>query len=207
MALGVSAILFAWCARPVRPPVLAASPSPAAGPPSAAPSSPGSAGPGGARQGPAVQRADDVMELRRHALLIPVAGFRAEDLRDSFADAREGHVHEAIDILAPRGTKVIAADDGTVVKLLRSRRGGLSVYQFDAGSSYCYYYAHLDRYALRLHEGLAVRKGDTIGYVGTSGNASWRSPHLHFAVLRLGPEKLWNRGTAVNPYPIWARGE
>jgi murein DD-endopeptidase MepM/ murein hydrolase activator NlpD len=147
--------------------------------------------------------ADDLAWLRRRALAIPVAGLGPEDLRDTFADAREGRRHEAIDLLAPRGTRVIAADDGIVVRLLTSSRGGRSVYQLDPSSTYCYLYAHLDRYVLRLREGLVLRKGETLGYVGSSGNASWRTPHLHFAVVKMGPEKAWGRGTALNPFALW----
>jgi murein DD-endopeptidase MepM/ murein hydrolase activator NlpD len=126
------------------------------------------------------------------------------DLRDTVAEARDGHRrHEAVDLLAPRGSKVLAVDDGIVVRLVSSSRGGRSIYQFDRSSTYCYYYAHLDRYALRLREGQRVHKGETIGYVGSSGNASWRTPHLHFAISRLGPEKAWSRGTPINPYRVW----
>lgn len=148
--------------------------------------------------------AEDLDWLRRRALAIPVAGLGPHDLRDTFADSRDGHRHEAIDLLAPYGTEVIAADDGIVVKVLVSARGGRSVYQLDPSSTYCYYYAHLDRYALRLREGLVLRKGETVGYVGTSGNASWRAPHLHFAVLKLGPDKACGHGTALNPFTVWA---
>lgn len=199
--MGLGAILLAWCARPPRPPALASPPSAAAAQPQSTPPPPPSAEPAVVEG-----RAEDVERLRRRGLAIPVAGVGASGLRDTFADARDGHRrHEAIDLLAPRGTKVVAVDDGTVVKLVTSSRGGRSIYQFDAGSSYCYYYAHLDRYALRLREGQSVRKGQTIGYVGASGNASWRTPHLHFAIFKLGPEKAWSQGTPLNPHLIWRR--
>jgi murein DD-endopeptidase MepM/ murein hydrolase activator NlpD len=190
--VGLGAIVFAWCSRtPGRqrswPP-----------PPAAV----------GERPGGEPGAAQDLAWLRLRGLAIPVEGLSARDLKDTFDEIRDGHRrHEALDILAPRGRKVIAADDGTVVKLVTSSRGGRSVYQFDPSSSYCYYYAHLDRYALRLREGLVLRKGETIGYVGTSGNASWRTPHLHFAVLKLGPEKAWWRGTALNAFRIWVPRE
>ncbi len=142
--------------------------------------------------------------LRARALVVPVSGVLARDLRDSFTESRRGHAHEAIDILAPRGTRVLAADDGTVVKLFRSTRGGLTIYQHDATSTFCYYYAHLAGYAPGLREGLAVRKGETIGYVGTTGNAPPQTPHLHFAVSKLGPEKRWWQGTAIDPFSAWA---
>jgi murein DD-endopeptidase MepM/ murein hydrolase activator NlpD len=184
VALGLGAILLAWCARPPRGVVV--EPHAVAGGLPA----------GGGR---------DVDVLRARALAVPVAGFEPEDLRDSFAESRSGHTHEAIDLLAARGTRVIAADDGTIVRLFTSARGGLTIYQFDPTTTYCYYYAHLDGYAPGLREGLAVRRGDTLGYVGSTGNAPRQAPHLHFAVSRLGPEKRWEQGTAINPFPLWLR--
>ena len=136
--------------------------------------------------------------LRR--LAIPVAGVSLKDLRDTFDDGRPGHRHEAIDIPAPLGTRVLAVDDGTLVKLFRSVPGGLTIYQFDPGARYSYYYAHLDGYAEGVREGMRLRRGDVIGYVGTTGNASPSAPHLHFAVFRLGPERRWWQGEAINPF-------
>lgn len=138
-------------------------------------------------------------------LAIPVAGVSAAQLTDTFSDARAGHRHEALDIPAPRGTPVIAADEGNVVKLFTSKQGGLTVYQFDDSGNWCYYYAHLDRYAPSLKEGMLLRKGDVLGYVGTTGDAPPNAPHLHFAIFRLGPEKHWWHGTAINPFPLLKR--
>lgn len=136
-------------------------------------------------------------------LLIPVQGVAPAQLHDTFSDARsEGRVHDAIDILAPAGTAVLAVADGTVEKLFDSRRGGLTIYQFEPGGRYCYYYAHLQRYADGLAEKQAVRRGQVIGYVGSTGNASAGAPHLHFEVHRLGPERHWWQGEALNPYPL-----
>jgi murein DD-endopeptidase MepM/ murein hydrolase activator NlpD len=135
-------------------------------------------------------------------LILPVAGLGAEDLLDTYTDARgPGRSHEAIDIMAPTGTAVLAVDDGQIVKLFDSKPGGLTIYQFDSERELAYYYAHLDRYADGLSEGMQVRRGDLIGYVGSSGNANEAAPHLHFAIFVLGPEKNWWQGTAVNPYP------
>jgi murein DD-endopeptidase MepM/ murein hydrolase activator NlpD len=145
----------------------------------------------------------DVTTLRARALLIPVQGIESKSLRDTFADDRGGRHHEAIDILAPRGTPILAVDDGRVEKLFTSRFGGLTIYQFDGQGEYCYYYAHLDGYAAGLAEGGLVRRGDVIGYVGTTGNAPPQTPHLHFTIFRLGSEKRWWQGTAVNAYPVW----
>ncbi|HET7451135.1 MAG TPA: M23 family metallopeptidase [Thermoanaerobaculia bacterium] len=135
-------------------------------------------------------------------LVMPVAGVTPADLRDSFAEIHSGHRHEAIDILAPRGTAVVAVADGTIRKLFHSVPGGITIYEFDPGGTLCYYYAHLDRYAEGLTEGQRVGAGDVIGYVGTSGNAPPGTPHLHFAIYRLGPEKRWWEGTAIDPYPV-----
>ncbi|HWQ55990.1 MAG TPA: M23 family metallopeptidase [Bryobacteraceae bacterium] len=146
-------------------------------------------------------------DLAERRLLIPVEGVRPKDLVDTFDQARaEGRRHDAIDIIAPRGTPVLAVEDGTVVKLFASEAGGLTVYQFDRSETWCYYYAHLDRYATGLREGMRLKRGDLVGYVGTSGNAAPDNPHLHFAVHRLGPEKRWWEGTPVNPFPLLTAG-
>jgi len=145
----------------------------------------------------------DVERLRARALRFPVAGAAPSALRDSFAESRVGHVHEAADILAPRGTRVLAVDDGRIEKLFTSVRGGISVYQFDADESYCYYYAHLDNYAPWLKEGALVRRGSLVGYVGTTGNAPENAPHLHFAVFKLGADRRWWGGTPINPFELW----
>ena len=141
-------------------------------------------------------------ELLARDLLLPVDGVRGSDLHPSFTEARGERAHEAIDILAPRGTPVRAVDAGRIVKLFVSERGGMTVYQFDETERYCYYYAHLDRYAEDLTEGQQVRRGQIIGYVGTSGNAPPDTPHLHFALFRLGPEKRWWEGEPVDPYSL-----
>ena len=134
-------------------------------------------------------------------LTVPVVGVRNADLRDSFEDGRPGHRHQAIDIPAPIGTPVVAAIDGRLAKLFASVPGGLTIYEFDSFGRYAYYYAHLQRYADGVVEGMALKRGQLIGYVGTTGNAPKNAPHLHFAIFRLGPEKHWWEGEAVNPYP------
>jgi murein DD-endopeptidase MepM/ murein hydrolase activator NlpD len=135
-------------------------------------------------------------------LAMPIANMDPKTLTDSFNDARTGHKHEALDIPAPRGTPVLAVAEGNVAKLFNSKQGGLTVYQFDNSQRYAFYYAHLDRYAPGLKEGMLLRKGDTLGYVGSTGDASPNAPHLHFAVFQLGPEKNWWKGTALNPLPM-----
>lgn len=138
------------------------------------------------------------------SLTIPVAGVPASQLQDTFGDVRGGgeRAHEALDIMAPRGTPVLAASDGKVEKLFTSVPGGLTLYEFDPGGRYAYYYAHLDRYAPGMAEGMQLKRGDLIGYVGSTGNASEDAPHLHFAIFVLGPEKRWWQGTAIDPYPL-----
>jgi len=141
-------------------------------------------------------------------LLLPVEGIQPAQLQDTFDDARGdgSRTHEALDIMAPRGTPVLAAIDGSIEKLFTSDAGGLTIYQFDPQRENAYYYAHLDRYADGLAEGQAVRRGEVIGYVGSSGNASDDAPHLHFAIFKLGPEKRWWQGEAIDPYPLLAPG-
>lgn len=103
---------------------------------------------------------------------------------------------------APRGSPVVAVDDGTLTRLSRSPAGGMSVYQLDAAERHCFFYAHLERYAAGLAEGQPVKRGDVIAYVGTTGNAPPNTPHLHFAIHEVtSPKQCWGR--AVDPYPLW----
>ena len=145
----------------------------------------------------------DVENLRGRTLEIPVRGLDADDLVSSFADARGRRRHEAIDILAPRGTDVLAVEDGVVAKIFTSDAGGLTVYQFDPTKTFVYYYAHLDSYAPGLKEGSTLRRGDVVGAVGTTGNAPKDTPHLHFAISKLDPDKRWWGGTALDPFLVW----
>ena len=149
--------------------------------------------------------AADIARLRLRALQIPVASVQASDLLDTYLQARGGGVrsHEAIDIAARPGTPVLAVEDGHIAKLFLSQRGGRTIYHFDDGMEFSYYYAHLEKYADGLREGMHVRKGQVIGYVGGTGNAAPDSPHLHFAIFRLGPERQWWRGTPLNPFSVW----
>ncbi|MCZ8256840.1 MAG: M23 family metallopeptidase, partial [Polaromonas sp.] len=128
----------------------------------------------------------------------------AAQLTDTYSQARAaGTPHEAVDIMAPRGTPVLAVEDGKLVKLFLSKPGGITIYQFDPDNQYAYYYAHLDRYADGITEGASLRKGQVIGFVGSTGNASPDAPHLHFAIFKLGPERQWWRGAPLNPYLVW----
>jgi len=140
------------------------------------------------------------------ALSMPIAGIDPATLKNTFNEIHGGHPHEALDIMAPRGTPVLAVDHGKIVKLFTSKLGGLTIYQFNDAQTLCYYYAHLDHYAASLEEGQTVHRGDVIGYVGSTGNASPQAPHLHFAVMELGPERQWWKGTAIDPLPLLQHG-
>jgi peptidoglycan LD-endopeptidase LytH len=154
-------------------------------------------------EAPAIMRAAPPAALTGRRLEIPVEGVQPEQLSRSFDQRRDGtRPHEAIDILAPRNTPVKAVEDGTIARLFLSKAGGITIYQFDPTEQFCYYYAHLERYADGLREGDNVKKGQILGYVGTSGNAPKNTPHLHFAVFKLNAEKHWWEGTPIDPYDI-----
>lgn len=143
--------------------------------------------------------------LAQRSLEVPVVGIAPARLSDNYEQSRGKRTHEAIDILAPAGTPVVAVDDGRIVKLFTSKPGGLTIYQYDRDGRLAYYYAHLQRYAEGVREGMEVRRGTLIGYVGTTGNADPGTPHLHFAVFRLGTPPRWWQGDPVNPYPALSR--
>ncbi len=142
----------------------------------------------------------DLEVLRQKRLRIPIDGVAHAALQQSFDQARGEGRHEAVDILAPRGTPVRAVEAGVVGKLFTSARGGITVYQYDPSGVFCYYYAHLDRYAEGLREGQRLGAGDVVGYVGTTGNAPKDTPHLHFAIFRLTERGRWWEGVAIDPY-------
>jgi murein DD-endopeptidase MepM/ murein hydrolase activator NlpD len=146
-------------------------------------------------------------ELVQRDLLVPVQGVPRTGLQDTYDDARgQGRVHNAIDIMASRGTPVMATEAGRIARLFTSNLGGLTIYQFDPTETYCYYYAHLDHYAPGLKEGDQVAKGQVIAFVGSTGDASPDAPHLHFEITRLHADKKWWQGDAINPYPILREG-
>jgi peptidoglycan LD-endopeptidase LytH len=132
----------------------------------------------------------------------PFPALKASELHESFNEIHHGHRHQAIDIMKAHGTPIHAVVDGTTRKLFTSRAGGTTIYEFDSSETYRYYYAHLDRYADGLHESVAVKHGQILGYVGTSGNAAPDAPQLHLAIDRLGPDKRWWQGTPIDPYPV-----
>jgi len=141
-------------------------------------------------------------------LMVPVAGIKPAQLRDTFTEARsEGRRHDALDIAAPRSAQVLAAADGTIVKLFYSQKGGVTVYQRVGDDTVICYYAHLECYAEGLHEGQKVRQGELLGYVGDTGNSGAGNYHLHFAIWVVpDPKKFWD-GTNINPYPLLQRAK
>jgi peptidoglycan LD-endopeptidase LytH len=154
--------------------------------------------------GPTVLHDSAVLELRRKDLLFPIAGQSAGHLKDTFDQPRPGQrTHNALDIPAPRGTPVLSVDSGRIIKVYSSQAGGLMLYVADASERFIYNYAHLDRYRTGIHEGSIVARGDTIGYVGTTGNAPPNIPHLHFAIRRSQDIKRWSKGKPVNPYRVF----
>jgi murein DD-endopeptidase MepM/ murein hydrolase activator NlpD len=156
---------------------------------------------------PAPQEASVAATAPAGRLIIPVAGVRASQLTDTYSQARAGgaRVHDAIDILAPRGTPVLAAAEGIVEKLFFSRGGGgVTAYIRSVDGRWMYYYAHLDAYAPGLHEGQRIARGDPVGAVGSTGNANPAGPHLHFAINLMGPNDRWWQGRPINPYPLLA---
>jgi murein DD-endopeptidase MepM/ murein hydrolase activator NlpD len=145
------------------------------------------------------------VQVAPSGLALPVVGIKQDQLVDTYDAARgSGRRHDAIDIMAPEGTPVIAAADGKIEKLFNSARGGITIYERAADPQWVYYYAHLSAYAPGLAEGQDVKRGQVIGRVGHTGDASANGPHLHFAVNRMAPGERWWNGTAINPYPLLA---
>jgi peptidoglycan LD-endopeptidase LytH len=146
-------------------------------------------------------------ELRARELLLPLPGLLPEKLRDSFLNARGNGTrrHYAIDFPAPRGTPILSVDDGTVLDMKTSAQGGISLFVSDATGQFIYYYAHLQKYHPRMKKGYFLLRGDTVGFVGTSGNAPDNMPHLHFAILLGSNLARWSTGTPLNPAEVWRK--
>lgn len=208
-ALGAATVLLiVWLYRKEEAPPVAAAPEPGevavqpAEPPAAPPPLPEET-----PRAPAAPPANLPEDLGQRDLVVPVQGIQPGELQNTFDDSRSaGRVHEAIDIMAPRNTPVVAVESGRIAKLFTSDLGGLTIYQFDPTETYSYYYAHLERYAPGIQEGVQVARGQVIGYVGTSGNAGPDNPHLHFAVFKLDEKKSWWEGEPVNPFYIFNGG-
>lgn len=144
-------------------------------------------------------RSSDMIVVSK--LIVPVAGIKKQDLRDTFNDARsEGRTHNALDIMAPAGTPVIAATDGKIVRFHDSELGGITIYQIATDGRLVLYYSHLQNRAEGITENMDVKKGTVIGYVGDTGNAGAGNYHLHFAMWIVDDPKRYWEGTNINPY-------
>ena len=112
----------------------------------------------------------------------------AYDVSSEFGERRglRRRPHHGIDLRAPRGTPVAAAADGEVI-FRGKKRGFGNLVMIDHGGEVVTYYAHLKDFA--VESGARVARGQTIGFVGRTGNAS--GPHLHL--------ELRERGEPVNP--------
>jgi murein DD-endopeptidase MepM/ murein hydrolase activator NlpD len=150
-----------------------------------------------------VSSAEAVDYLLARGIFIPVAGATLSQLHDNFDEGRDGgRMHRALDIMAPRGTPVLSADDGRILRVSVSTLGGNTIYATDPLGRVVYYYAHLDGYQRGMVQGAMVSRGDTLGFVGTTGNAPKDMPHLHFQVMRMPSDgKYWD-GDPINPYPL-----
>ena len=153
---------------------------------------------------PAAAPADATIVAALRGLQFPVPGVDSTRLDDSFDAPRDGgeRKHNAIDIMAPKGTPVLSAQDGRILRLSNNPKGGITVYATDLEELYVYYYAHLDRYYPNIYAGKPLLRGDTLGYVGTTGNARKDEPHLHFQVMHMPADKKYWNGPAINPYPL-----
>lgn len=211
--VGANLVYFAMTRD--REPAAAAAPSQVTTPPApaSAPEAPpvaGIAGPdrrpdatGGTSPRPVAPVPPSSVVIAPTGLALPLPNLKPGQLLDTFDQARGGERrHEALDIMAPAGTPVLAVADGHIEKLFTSDAGGLTLYQFEPTGRYAYYYAHLQAYAPGVTEARPVKRGEVIGYVGSTGNANPAAPHLHFAVFELGPERKWWQGTPINPYPL-----
>lgn len=151
--------------------------------------------------------ATDEDYLLARGLMVPVEGVTPDKVPDTYWQARDGgaRTHQAVDILAKRGTPVLSADSGTILRLTKSTLGGITIYATDPARRFVFYYAHLDRYAEGLREGKTVAQGEVIGYVGTTGNAPKNTPHLHFQVMRYVDARTWWGGPPLDPRAFLTR--
>lgn len=146
----------------------------------------------------------DLDALWQRQLMVPVEGITRPKIRDDFASKRGTTLHSALDLMAPRSTPVLAADDLVIGRLLTGPVGGIVIYATDPTDRFVYYFAHLERYRRGLAVGDRVAKGSVIGYVGTTGNAPKNTPHLHFQVMKRAVGRAWWDGPSINPLPFFA---
>src|SRR4051812_16461176 len=154
---------------------------------------------------PSARMAAAFERLRHKDLMIPVAGVSSSRIEDPFTAGRDGgdRQHNAVDILAPRNTPIVAADDGVILRLSKNQLGGITIYAADRNHEFVYYYAHLDHYRKGVTAGQKIQKGDTLGFVGTTGNAPKDVPHLHFQIMLWPSDGKYWFGEPVNPYPVF----
>ncbi len=153
----------------------------------------GTAGGEGSGEGGRYIPESDAEFFSLFTLMVPVEGVSPAQIRDTYHEPRSGgRIHRATDIIVPRGTKIVAAVPGVIVRISDNALGGKTIYQLDQVSRYLYYYAHLDSYAPDLKVGQVVNQGQLLGYVGSTGNAT--TPHLHFQGMRYDSNKrdYWN---------------
>ncbi len=161
---------------------------------------------GGARATTRPSAMSEPEYLRSRDLMVPVQGVARSQLRDTYSAPRSGgRAHLALDILAPKGTRVVAADDGIILRITRNELGGKVIYMTDPARRFVYYYAHLDEWKYGLAEGQRVRRGQLLGTVGTTGNAPADTPHLHFQLMRMGAAERYWSGEPINPIPYLRR--
>ena len=203
-AVWVAAVVY-WTSSTVPGPVVA---GPAAVLPDQFAPRPAAVSPGLARAADRALPPVAASDIPPQSLIIPVQGVSPGQLSDTFTQAREGglRLHDAIDIMAPRGTPVLAAAGGIVEKFFTSAAGGLTLYLRCDDRRLIQYYAHLDAYAPGLAEGQHVAQSQLLGTVGSTGNANPDAPHLHFAIQLTDPAAHWNQPSRpINPYPLLTR--
>jgi len=136
-----------------------------------------------------------VLTVTREPMLsFPVKGLTSRQISSYFGVPRDGgrRRHEGVDIFAPRGTPALAGSDGIISRVGVNQLGGNVVFLSDNARNQNLYYAHLDRSTVT--DGQRVSAGDTIGFVGNTGNARTTTPHLHFGIYTVGEG-------AVDPLP------
>lgn len=126
-----------------------------------------------------------VLKIKKSPVyLFPVSGAGNKNMQSFWGAGRDAgrRSHEGIDIFASRGTPVVAAIDGHITSSGEKGLGGKQVWLRDPKRSQSLYYAHLD--SIKPISGRSVKRGDTLGYVGNTGNARTTAPHLHFGIYK-----------------------
>ena len=145
----------------------------------------------------------EIEALREMQLMVPVEGITPAQIPDTYWAKRDGNrLHRASDIMAAKGTPVVAPTGGVVLRIGRNATGGIVVYTTDAERRFVFYHAHLDRVAESLRDGEAIAQGELQGYVGTTGNAPANAPHLHFQVMRMPNDNRYWEGMPIDARPF-----